>query len=276
MKTKGKLLKTFDYVMMAVVIFISLAPLFWVVFSSFKTNKEILSSAFSLPGSFYLEGYTIAMEKANIAMRFLTSVIVAVSSTLLSVFVYALAAYVLARMQFKGRDLLFFLFLSTMLIPGNAMLQPIYFVVRALGLYDTKSALILVYTGFSMALSLALMRSAFLGIPRELEEAAYLDGAGFFRAFMCIMLPVSKSALASAAILAFMGSWNEFLYALMLTSSESNRTLPLMIKYFTSTFSFNYTSMFAALVLSIAPTLLMYVLLQEKIAESMVAGSVKG
>lgn len=276
MKTKGRLLKAFDYALMAVVIFISLAPLLWVVFSSFKTNKEILSSAFSLPSSFYLEGYAIAMEKANIAMRFLTSVIVAVSSTLLAVFVYALAAYVLARMQFKGRDLLFFLFLSTMLIPGNAMLQPIYFVVRALGLYDTKSALILVYTGFSMALSLALMRSAFLGIPRELEEAAYLDGAGFFRAFMCIMLPVSKSALASAAILAFMGSWNEFLYALMLTSSESNRTLPLMIKYFTSTFSFNYTSMFAALVLSIAPTLLMYVLLQEKIAESMVAGSVKG
>ena len=209
-------------------------------------------------------------------MRFLTSVIVAGSSTILAVLIYSMAAYIFARVQFKGRNFLFFLLLSSMLIPSNAMVQPVYFVVKSLGLYDTKSGLILVYTGFAMAMTLALMRSAFMRIPRELEEAAYLDGAGFFRAFVQVMLPISKPAMASSAILAFINSWNEFLYAMMLTSSESNRTMPLMIKYFTSSFSFNYTSMFAALVLCILPTLVMYIFLQEKVAESMIAGSVKG
>ncbi|MDO5422176.1 MAG: carbohydrate ABC transporter permease [Eubacteriales bacterium] len=276
MKKRWKWIALFDYAVMVFIILISVAPLLWILISSFKTNKQILSSAFSLPDSLYLEGYAIAIEKANIPMRFLTSVIVAGSSTVLAVLIYSLAAYVLARVEFRGRNLLFFLLLSSMLIPSNAMVQPIYFVIRSLGLYDTKAGLILVYTGFAMAMTLALMRSAFLGIPRELEEAAYLDGAGFFRAFFQIMLPVAKPAMASSAILAFINSWNEFLFAMMLTSSESNRTMPLMIKYFTSSFSFNYTSMFAALVLCIVPTLVLYVILQERVAESMIAGSVKG
>lgn len=276
MKKRWKWISFFDYLIMLLVVFVSIAPLIWIFISSFKTNKQILSSAFSLPTSLYLEGYTIAIETANIPMRFLTSVIVAGSSTILAVLIYSMAAYIFARVQFKGRNFLFFLLLSSMLIPSNAMVQPVYFVVKSLGLYDTKSGLILVYTGFAMAMTLALMRSAFMRIPRELEEAAYLDGAGFFRAFVQVMLPISKPAMASSAILAFINSWNEFLYAMMLTSSESNRTMPLMIKYFTSSFSFNYTSMFAALVLCILPTLVMYIFLQEKVAESMIAGSVKG
>ncbi|MDY3919457.1 MAG: carbohydrate ABC transporter permease [Candidatus Limivivens sp.] len=276
MKKRWKWIGVFDYAIMVFVVLISIAPLIWIFISSFKTNKQILSSAFSLPTSLYLEGYAIAIEVANIPMRFLTSVIVAGSSTILAILLYSLAAYVLARTEFKGRNFLFFLLLSSMLIPSNAMVQPVYFVVKSLGLYDTKRGLVLVYTGFAMAMTLALMRSAFMRIPRELEEAAYLDGAGFFRAFFQVMLPVSKPAMASSAILAFINSWNEFLYAMMLTSSESNRTMPLMIKYFTSSFSFNYTSMFAALVLCIVPTLVMYILLQEKVAESMIAGSVKG
>lgn len=276
MKKRWKWISFFDYLIMLLVVFVSIAPLIWIFISSFKTNKQILSSAFSLPTSLYPEGYTIAIETANIPMRFLTSVIVAGSSTILAVLIYSMAAYIFARVQFKGRNFLFFLLLSSMLIPSNAMVQPVYFVVKSLGLYDTKSGLILVYTGFAMAMTLALMRSAFMRIPRELEEAAYLDGAGFFRAFVQVMLPISKPAMASSAILAFINSWNEFLYAMMLTSSESNRTMPLMIKYFTSSFSFNYTSMFAALVLCILPTLVMYIFLQEKVAESMIAGSVKG
>ncbi|MCI8853277.1 MAG: carbohydrate ABC transporter permease [Lachnospiraceae bacterium] len=268
--------KLLDYMVMAVVVLISTFPFLWVLLSSFKTNNQILSSSFSLPTSLYLDGYKIAMEKVDIFSRFLTSLTVAGISTLLAVVIYSMAGYVLARCRFRGKNVMFLLLISSMLIPSNAMVQPVYFVVNKLGLYDTKAGLILVYTGFGMAMSLFLMRNFFLSIPQELEDAACIDGAGFGRTFLHVMLPVSKSAMASAAILTFIFSWNEFMYAMLLTSSEKNRTLPLTIKYFTSAFSFNYSSMFAALVLCILPTLVVYVVLQEQIAESMVAGSVKG
>lgn len=268
--------KIFDYMIMGIVVVISVFPFVWVLMSSFKTNNEILSSTFSLPTSFYLDGYRIAMEKVNIISRFFTSLFVAGISTLLAVVFYSMSGYVLARTEFRGKKLIFTLLISSMLIPANAMVQPVYYVINTLGLYDTKSGLILIYTGFGMALSLFLMRNFFIAIPRELEEAAYIDGAGFLKTYIYVMVPLSKSAMASAAILTFINSWNEFMYAMLLTSSEKNRTLPLTIKYFTSTFSFNYSSMFAALVMCILPTVIVYVFLQEQVAESMVAGSVKG
>lgn len=268
--------RVFDYFIMGIVIIISLFPFLWVLLSSFKTNSQILSSSFSLPTSFYTDGYRIALEKVDIISRFFTSLFVAGISTVLAVVLYSMAGYVLARTDFKGKKIIFMLLISSMLIPSNAMVQPVYFVINKLGLYDTKAGLILIYTGFGMALSLFLMKNFFMSLPKELEEAAYMDGAGFLKTFTKIMLPLSKSAMASSAILTFIFSWNEFMYAMLLTSSEKNRTLPLTIKYFTSTFSFNYSSMFAALVMCILPTVIVYVILQEQIAESMVAGSVKG
>lgn len=264
------------YLFMAFVVLISIGPLIWVFLSSFKTNNEILESAFTVPKTPSLVGYQIAFETANIPQRFLTSLIIATVTTIISLAIYSMAAYVLARCKFKLRGAIFGLLICSMLIPSNAMIQPIYAIVKTLGLYDTKAALILVYTGFSMSMCLFLMRSFFLSIPKELEEAAYIEGAGFFKTFFAIMLPISKPALASSAVMTFIGAWNELLYALLLTSKEVNRTLPLTMKYFTSMFSFNYTPMFAALVMCIVPTIIIYVLLQEQIMESMVAGAVKG
>jgi raffinose/stachyose/melibiose transport system permease protein len=187
-----------------------------------------------------------------------------------------MAAYALARFDFRLKNFVYGLLICSILIPGNSMLQPIYTIIRTLGLYDTKGALILVYSGFGMAMTLFLLKGFFQTIPRELDEAALIDGAGFFTVSLRIMLPLAKPAFVSAAILTFIGCWNELLYALMLTSSEANRTLPLTMKYFTNMFSFNYTAMFAALVMCITPTVLVYVLLQEQIMESMVSGSIKG
>ena len=149
-----------EYIVMFLVVFISVGPLIWVVISSFKTNKEILSSSFSMPAGLNLEGYTIAMDMANIPMRFLNSLIVAGLSTLIGIFIFAMAAYVLARMEFKLKGIIFGLLVSTMLIPGNAIIQPIYTIIQALGIYNTRFSLILVYTGFGLPLSLFLLCAA--------------------------------------------------------------------------------------------------------------------
>jgi len=265
-----------EYLLMGFVVLISVFPLIWVCLSSFKTNNEILTSAFSIPHTPSFIGYKIVFETAAIQWRFVTSLIVASSSTVLAVVIYAMAGYALSRSGFTWMNIIFAILISSILIPINAMIQPVFLTIKYLGLYDTKWALILVYTGFAMPVCLFLLRSYFLSIPDELEEAAYIEGATFFKTFWYVMLPLAKPALISSAILTFIGSWNEFLYALLLTSSERNRTLPLTIKYFTSMFSFNYTPMFAALVMCIFPTILIYIILQEQIMESIITGSIKG
>lgn len=258
------------------VIVISAFPLIWLIISSFKTNNEILESAFSLPKSPSLYGYKVAIETTKLHLRFLTSTIVTGISTMIAIIIYSMAAYALARFEFKGRTIVFTILISSILIPANTMIQPIYTLIKGLNLYNTKLALILVYTGFAMPMCLFLIRSYFINIPKELEEAAEIEGAGFYKVFWTIMFPLAKPAISSAAVLTFIYSWNELLYALLLTSSEKNRTLPVTIKYFTSMFTFNYPPMFAALTMYLLPTIILYILLQKQIMKSLVSGAVKG
>lgn len=264
------------YAVMAFVILICVFPMLWLLFSSFKTNMEVLGSAFGWPQTPSFRGYAEAIEITKIHLRYGTSLIVSGTATVLSLIIYSMAGYVLGRFHFKGKGFIYALLLSSLLVPSDAMIQPIYRLINQLGLYDTKAALIIVYTAFSMPMALFLIKSSFSDVPRELEEAAYAEGAGFLTTFGKIMLPLVQPALISVAVLTFIGNWNELLYALLLTSSEQNRTLPLMLKYFTSSFSFNYPAMFAAMVMYIAPSILIYILLQEQIMTSMVAGAVKG
>ncbi len=268
--------RAIGYIIMALIALISLFPFLWALISSFKTNQQILSSAFSLPTAINFSGYAVAIKIANIPNRFMNSVVISTVSTAVAVIMYAMASYAFARFSFKGRGALFGLLISSLLIPTNAMIQPVFATIKFAGLYDTRTALVLVYIAFRMPLCLFILRSYFLGLSREIEEAAYVEGAGFFKTCVIIVLPMSKPALASAAVLSFIDSWNELLYAMMLTSREAIRTLPLAMKHFVSQFSFNYTAMFAAMVMCMLPTVVMYILLQEQIMESMVAGALKG
>ena len=271
-----KVAHLFAVLFMIVCVFVALYPIFWVILSSFKTNKEILSNGMSLPKHFGFDGYRQALEMAPIMKFFMNSLIVTVISTVLNVFFLAMAGYVFAKKQFRGKNLLFSILSLSMVIPTTALMSPVYTVVTKMGLYDTKMALILVYTALSMPVSLMILRSAFSGIPKELEDAAYIDGAGFFRTFFFVMLPCAKGGLASAAVLAFLEGWNEFTFALLLTSSANTRTLPLSLSYFTSQFSFNYTAMFAAITIAVVPSILVFTVFQEQVNSSITAGSVKG
>ncbi len=255
---------------------ISIGPLFWIVMSSFKSNKEILASAFGLPSSFGFSGYAVALDMAPIFLFYGNSILISAVSTILNVIVVSMAAYVLARYRFKGSTFLLLLLSASMLIPTSALLMPIYRIMTGIKLFDTRTGLILVYAALGLPTSLFVFKSYFQGIPRELEEAAYIDGAGFYRTFFTIVFPLAKSGLATGAILQFLMSWNEFMFALILTKRTNIRTLPLALNYFTSQFSFNYTAMFAALTMVILPSIVIYVLLQEQVTESMVTGSIKG
>lgn len=264
------------YLFMGLCTLVALFPIAWVIMSSFKTNAEILSNGVGLPSSLSPDGYVAALTISPILKYFGNSVAITVITTVLNVLFLAMAAYVFARTRFRGKNLLYFILSLSLVVPTTALLQPVYSVVNSMGLYDTKMGLILVYTAINMPMSLLILRGTFQSIPRALEEAAYLDGAGFLRTFFQIMMPCAKGGLTSAAVLTFLNSWNEFTFALMLTNGQDARTLPLSLSYFTAQFSFNYTAMFAAVTIAVIPSILVFAVFQEQVVSSLTAGSVKG
>ena len=264
------------YLYMILCALVALFPLAWVIMSSFKTNAQILSSAVSLPTAIGFGGYRMALEVSPILRYFVNSVVITLLSTFINVFLVSMAAYVFARNRFRGKGLLFSILALSMVIPMTALMQPVYQVITSLGLSDSLPGLILVYVALNMPLTLLIMRATFAGVPASLEEAAYIDGAGFMYTYIRVMLPVAKGGLASAAVLAFLNSWNEFTFALVLTKSAAVRTLPLSLSYFTSQFSFNYTALFAAITMAVIPSILVFAIFQEQVSQSLVIGAVKG
>lgn len=275
MTMKERVLCVLKYLFLALCVCLALFPILWVIMSSFKTNAEILSNGMALPQNFSFVGYRDALTISPILSYFGHSVIITVISTALNVLLLAMASYVFARCRFRGRDALYFLLSLAMVIPMTALLHPVYSVVQTLGLYDTKAGLILVYTALNLPMSLLILRGTLASIPKALEEAAYVDGAGFVRTFFQILMPCAKGGLTSAAVLAFLQSWNEFTFALVLTSSEEARTLPLSLSYFTAQFSFNYTALFAAVTIAVIPSIVIFAVFQEQVVSSLTAGSVK-
>jgi raffinose/stachyose/melibiose transport system permease protein len=275
-RTKQIFWKSLTYTFLATITFISILPIFWVIISSFKTTQEITSTPLSLPTSLSFNGYITAIKVSPLFQYFGNSIVVSLASTVFNLIFMGMAAYVFARVKSKIINILLAVMSITLFIPITSMMQSIYSVVEFIGLYDTKTGLILVYTAIGIPITLFVLRSFFLTIPNEIEESAYIDGASFLRTFYTIVVPIARPGFATAAIIQFINCWNEFLFALTLTSSNQNRTVPLVLNYFTSMFSYDYTALFAALTMITIPSILMFVLLQEQVVSGLSSGSVKG
>jgi len=255
---------------------VSLAPFLWVLMLSLKTNAEIINSPLGLPTTLDFSGYVNALRIAPLGQYLFNSVLIAGLSTAVNVLVASMAAYATTRFSFRGRQVVDLAMSISLLLPVTALIMPIYSIVRGLGIYDSKLALILVYTALDLPMSYFILKGFYMTIPKELEEAAFIDGAGFLQCFTRVIAPITRPGMITAGILHFIFCWNEFLYALTLTTSHSSRTVPLALNYFTSQFAFDYTALFAAVVIVVAPSILIFVVFQEKIIEGLTAGSVKG
>lgn len=254
----------------------SLAPMVWVLISSFKTNRQVLDSALSLPSSLSLDSYRDVLSQSRFELFFFNTLVVSVGATVLAVAVFGMAAYVLARFQFRGRGAIYAMIISTILISLIPLQQPILRTVRELGLHDTLWGLMLVNTARGMPIVIFVMHGFFKSMPREIEEAAIVDGANFVQVYLRVMLPLARPAAAASGVLVFLNSWNDFLFALLLTQSEETRTLSYALRFFVSTFSYNFPTLFAAIVLTLLPSIVIYVLLQEQVQKSLGGGAVKG
>lgn len=255
---------------------VSVFPILWIFLSSLKTNKDILSSPLSLPKTIDFQVYWDVITHYNFLVYFKNSLVISIASTVVSVLIYSMAGYIFAKFDFWGKNALFILCTITLLVPGYSRITPIFNLVMKLDLYDTKTALIMVYVSFGLALALFILRLSFASIPKELDEAAIIDGAGFWRVFWSINVPIAKSGMATAGVLMFLTAWNEFFYGLILTTDQTNRTLPVAVQFFNEAFSYNYPRLFAALVMVIMPGIIIYLLVQEQVQNSVASSGVKG
>lgn len=264
--------KLLRYLLMAFVLVISLYPILWVFLNSFKR----IPGGLGLPDEWVFDGYITIFTKLNIGQYFLNSLIVTVISTVISVFVVSLAAYVSARISFKGKNLVTLMFASTLFIPSISISFPIYRLLSDLGLKDTLTGIIFVYSSLGIAVTFFILRSYFLTIPKEMEEAAMMDGCGYVGTYFRIIVPIAKPGLATAAIMAFLNNWNEYYFASILLKSKENMTLPALLGQFTTAYSKNLNGMFSAIILIVLPTIIIFCLLSETFVKSLTAGAVKG
>lgn len=264
------------YLYMIFFVAIAVGPMIWAFVSSFKTYAEINSSAVSLPASFRLDNYKDAFRYAPIAKYFLNSVMIVGMSVMVTVAAVAMCSYVVSRFQFKLKVVIVMLISACLMLPAQAISQPLFTIFKTLGIFDTKLGLVVVYSAMGIPMSFFVMTSYYSTISTALEESAYIDGATFLQTFFGIILPLAKPGLVTVALLQFINTWNEFYFALMLTTGDRARTVPIALNYYMGTFANNYSALFAAVVMTVLPTIILFIILQKQVMESLTEGAVKG
>ncbi|MEF2244334.1 MULTISPECIES: carbohydrate ABC transporter permease [unclassified Paenibacillus] len=276
--TKNKRIgKTIVYILLSVVGVIWIYPFVWMIAASLKTNTEYITKGFSLlPDKFQFDNYARAWHTANFSTYFINTAIITVSVVAIVVAVCAMTGYVLGRYKFPGRIVFMSAITATMFMPKGYTIIPIYVFINALGLNNTLAGIILAEVGGAHVLFILLFTAHFSGLPKELEEAAEIDGAGFIRTFVQVMLPLSKPIFATTAILQFMWAWNSFLLPLVFTLNKPElRTLGVGMYQFVGEHSIDWTGMAAAATISLLPIIIIFVAFQRYFVEG-VAGAVKG
>lgn len=256
--------------------FTFLFPIVWLIYSSFKTQAQFDANSVALPTTITFKNFIQVLTTSSLPKYMLNSLVVSSVAVVLILLCSFIIGYFLSRFQFKFRNLVYGIFLIGMLIPIHSLMVPMYIIFTKLGLTDHWFTLVIPYTAFQLPIGIYLVESYIQSIPRELEEAAAIDGASFTRTLFTIVLPMTIPVLTTAGIISLFYCWNEFSFALILTSKEALRTVPLGLTLFKGSFMTNYPVMMASMVIAIAPTLIIYGCFSKNIIKGMVAGAVKG
>jgi trehalose/maltose transport system permease protein len=269
------------YLLVVIILAYILFPFYWAARTSFMPDSDIyLTPVQYWPKNFTVQHYINAFSETTFLRAILNSAMIGVAATILSVLFGASASYALARFNFLGRNVALYLILAMSMFPGISILGALYTVLQKFHLYNTLYALIIVYLTFSLPLMVWIMQSFFRGMPRDLEEAAYVDGASQFQTFWRIMMPLAAPGLATAGILTLMGCWQEFLFALSFELSSSHWTVPLAIANTGSTtasaFQIPWGDQMAETLVVMLPLIAVVLLLQRRIISGLTAGAVKG
>ncbi|WP_394940471.1 carbohydrate ABC transporter permease [Psychromicrobium sp. YIM B11713] len=253
-------------------------PLLWTVMSSFKTSSEIFASPFALPQVWHFDNYLRAWTDSGIGASFLNSVVVVGCSLVLVMLLGSMCAYVLARFKFRGSRAIYLAMLAGLTFPIFLAIVPLFGILKSMGLLGTLPGLILVFVAFALPFTVFFLFAFFKSLPFEIAEAAAIDGAGEWRTFFQVMLPMARPGLASVAILNFVGLWNQYLLAVALNASKpENRVLSQALGAFAGQagYAVDFGSLFAAVVITVVPVLIVYVIFQRQLQGSVSQGTMK-
>ncbi|HEY7854140.1 MAG TPA: carbohydrate ABC transporter permease [Aquiluna sp.] len=255
--------------------FVSLAPLSIMILNSFRTTQQMAKEPLGLPEGLNMVSYQKAWVTASFETYFINSMFVTISSVFLGTAVSLLAAYVFARSKRKVFVWLEGLFLSGLLLPVFLAILPIFYLFDALGLISNLGALILVYAALSIPFSSFILAAFFRQLPIELEEAARIDGAGYFRTFFFIMLPLVRPAIATVVVFRFVPIWNDFFYPLMLMRDRASYTLPVGLTRFFGEYQTDWATLFAGLTIATIPLVILFLIASKQLVAGLTAGMSK-
>lgn len=275
MRTQAAIVRLLSHFILLIFTLFIVYPVLWMVLASFKSKGELVSNIWGLPESWAFENYSRAWETANLGFALFNSMLVSFITVVLVLIFAAFAGYALIRFKFRFATAILLLFVLTMQAPVPVI--PLYVMLVQLGLTNSYPALILPMVAGGLPLSIFIFQAYFRTIPRELHEAAVVDGCSPFAAFVRVIVPISAPVFATVAILQFLGSWNEYFLPLILVRSPEMRTLPLAIQVFFYDWGRSeWEQVFAALTIGSLPMIVVYILMQRQFIQGLTSGSVKG
>lgn len=255
---------------------IYIVPLLWVVFVSVRSNSELFKNPFGIPEEFLWDNYKVAWNAGKLGVATINSVIVCGITLVISLFVGSMAAFAIGRMRWKLANPALSYFMLGMMIPVHCVLIPIFVTFSNLNLTNSLAGLILPYITFSLPMCIFVLTNFFRTMEGEMFEAACIDGCSIYKCFFAIALPLAKTGLFVTGLMTFVSNWNELLLAMVFISDGMKKTLSVSLTYFVGPYSTNYTQMFAAIVIAIAPSILVYSLFSNQIVDGLTTGAVKG
>lgn len=265
------------YLLVALIVAYAAFPFYWAIVTSLKTNSELFKVEW-LPPKPVLSNYAFVLGEESFVQSIINSVIVAGTTSVIALLISILSSYSLARVRFRGRSLILLTILSVSMFPQIAVLSGMFELIRWMGLYNTLSGLTLCYMVLVLPFTVWVMRGFMQSIPKELEEAAILDGCGPLRIVFRVFFPLIRPALATTGLLAFIAAWNEFLFALTFTLSSEKRTVPVAIAMLSggSQFELPWGNIMAASVIVTLPLVVLVLIFQRHIVSGLTSGAVKG
>ena len=274
MKKKISIYHIVCAVILLIMVVICIYPIVWMFFGSMKDKAEFYTNIWGLPKQIHLDNYIAAWKNADLGRRFINSLIVTLGSMCIMIPVTSCAAYAVARLNFKGNLIYMYLLLGIM-IPAGVLGIPTFTVAMKMGLLNSHFGLMLIYAAQNIAMGMFIMRGFFISLPRELEEAAMIDGCSRFGCFVRIIVPLARAGVATQVIFNGLTIWNDYFMANIMITKDELRTLPLSIANFVGKHSTNYPELFAMLTMATIPVIIVFVLSQKSFIEGVAAGAVK-
>ena len=273
LSAKDKVFLVLKYIVLGIFTILCLYPLLWLFLSSFKTNTELYANPWGLPEQFRLDNYVQAITEGHILQYFGNSVIIAVSAVLV---LSSMVSYAITRMEWRLSKLTLNIFLLGMMIPVYAMVVPLFSMFNRMGLLNTHLAVIIPHIAIAFPMAIFIMTGFMGSLPKEMEEAAVMDGCNIYQIFFKIIMPISKSSIVTVAVVTFINIWNDLLLPQIFLTDSSKMTLPVGLTEFQGQYATNYVAEIAAVIITIIPSVIVYIWLHRHIMEGMVAGAVKG